>query len=63
MISTGIPELQSENDIAWISDALALDKSDEEAAEEFKRLIFQSLETKGIFSNNNFFINKIFFIE
>jgi phosphatidylinositol-4,5-bisphosphate 3-kinase catalytic subunit alpha/beta/delta len=52
MISTGIPELQSESDINWISVALALEKSNEEAAEDFKKLIIQSLETKGIFFIN-----------
>ncbi len=43
MLSTGIPELQSARDIEYLRDALCLGKSEKEAAEEFRGLIFQSL--------------------
>lgn len=43
MLSTSIPELQSEDDILYIRDALALDLSDEEAAARFVNLINNSL--------------------
>lgn len=43
MISTGIPELQCKEDMSYLHDALCLDMSDEEAAHEFRNLIFESL--------------------
>lgn len=44
MLSTGIPELRAPEDIYYLRDALALDKSTEQqAADEFRNLIFESL--------------------
>jgi len=43
MLSTGIPELKSTEDIYYLRDALCLDKSEEEAAQEFRNLVFESL--------------------
>lgn len=45
MLSTGIPELQSEADIQYIQQALVLDKTDEEAGIHFTKLILESLES------------------
>lgn len=45
MLSTGIPELQSESDIQYISQALVLNKTDEEATLHFSKLIEESLES------------------
>lgn len=44
MLSTGIPELKSAEDIYYLRDALCLGKTDEDAAQEFKNLIFESLK-------------------
>ena len=46
MLSTGIPELRSEEDLLYLHDALASEVSDEEAAEQFTQLIFESLSSK-----------------
>ncbi|KAI9223248.1 hypothetical protein BC828DRAFT_437039 [Blastocladiella britannica] len=43
MLSTGIPELQTADDIAYLRDAFCLGLSESEAAEEFQNLIFESL--------------------
>ena len=43
MLSTGIPELKSTEDIYYLRDALCLDKTEQEAAQEFRNLIFESL--------------------
>jgi phosphatidylinositol-4,5-bisphosphate 3-kinase len=48
MISTGIPELKKEEDLNYLREAFALDKTDEEATSHFQRLIFESLKTKSI---------------
>ena len=47
MLSTGIPELRSEKDIVYLRDALVLHMTDAEAAERFKELIHESLESVG----------------
>ncbi len=46
MLSTGIPELREEQDIAYLRTALSLDMSDEEAAKFIESLIYESLECK-----------------
>jgi hypothetical protein len=46
MLSTGIPELTSEEDIDYLRNAFSLDMDDDEAAEAFKALIYESLSTK-----------------
>ena len=43
MLSTGIPELRSAEDIYYLRDALCVDVSEQEAAEAFRLLIFESL--------------------
>lgn len=45
MLQTGIPELKSEDDIAYLTDAFSLELSDEEASQKFTSLISKSLET------------------
>ena len=52
MISTGIPELQKEEDIDWLRDRLMLGSSDEEAARHFEKQIHVSLKTKRTQINN-----------
>lgn len=48
MLSTGIPELNSEEDLNYLREAFALDKTPEEAAKLFKKLIAESLNTKSL---------------
>lgn len=43
MLSTGIPELKSPEDIHYLRTALCLGMTEEEAAQEFRNLIFESL--------------------
>ncbi|KAI3637772.1 hypothetical protein MIR68_004421 [Amoeboaphelidium protococcarum] len=43
MLSTGIPELKSAEDISYLRDALCLDQSEEDAAKSFRNLIFESI--------------------
>jgi hypothetical protein len=45
MLSTGIPELQTEKDIEYLRQAMALELSDEEAGKLFSDLIYQSLQS------------------
>jgi len=52
MLSTGIPELRSADDIEYLRDAFALDATDAQAAEKFKDLIFESLYTRATQINN-----------
>jgi len=52
MLSTGIPELQAAEDIAYLRDAFSLDMTDEKAREKFKNLIYDSLATKTTQLNN-----------
>ena len=47
MVSTGIPQLQREDDLVYLRNAMALEIStDEEAAALFTKLIYESLSTK-----------------
>jgi len=52
MLSTGIPELQSAEDIDYLREAFSLEASDEKAREEFTALIYESLSTKTTQINN-----------
>jgi len=45
MLSTGIPELQSEDDIQYLRKALQMDLNEEEAAKHFTKLIKESIES------------------
>jgi hypothetical protein len=46
MLSTGIPELTSVEDIAYLRDAFSLDVDSDKAKEKFTNLIYESLSTK-----------------
>lgn len=52
MLSTGIPELQSEEDISYLREAFSLDMNDAQARDKFKNLIYESLTTKTTQFNN-----------
>jgi hypothetical protein len=47
MLSTGIPELQHENDIAYLQNAFSFEMDNLAAAAKFKRLIAEALNTKS----------------
>ena len=47
MLSCGIPELETEQDIYWLKEKLMLDLTEEQAAEAFKEEILNSLKTKA----------------
>lgn len=47
MLSTGIPELQSVNDLAYLRNALSLGIDDDEASKRFIELVYRSLNTKS----------------
>jgi phosphatidylinositol-4,5-bisphosphate 3-kinase len=46
MLCTGIPELQSVEDIDWLRDAFQLQLNDDEAGSFFYKKILESLNTK-----------------
>ena len=46
MISCGIPQLSSKNDMNYLMKALAPEMTEEEAAKTFTGLIYKSLDTK-----------------
>jgi hypothetical protein len=46
MLSIGLQELRSTENIMYLREQLSLDQNDEEAAAKFRRLIDQSLATK-----------------
>ena len=46
-IPCNLPELQKEEDVMWIYEKLLVGKTDEEAAEHFKRELEISLNTRG----------------
>jgi len=52
MLSTGIPELQSVDDISYLREAFSLDMTDVQARDKFKKLIYDSLDTKTTQFNN-----------
>jgi len=47
MLSTGIPELQNEDDIVYLRDAFALDLNDGQAEKDFYDNIIEALNTKS----------------
>jgi phosphatidylinositol-4-phosphate 3-kinase len=57
MLSTGISELKSEDDIAYFRDSLCLSMTDEEAAEFFTKMIWKSLNSKS--TQLNFFVHNV----
>ena len=52
MLSTGIPELQSEEDVNYLREAFLPDLSEEEACNHFRDLIYTSLATRTTQINN-----------
>eukprot|EP00708_Paratrimastix_pyriformis_P002409 GAFH01001155.1.p1 GENE.GAFH01001155.1~~GAFH01001155.1.p1 ORF type:complete len:549 (+),score=288.11 GAFH01001155.1:132-1649(+) len=56
MLSTGIPELQSEDDIRYMENQFSLDFTDEQAAQKFSELIRISVGTTRTQLNNYFHI-------
>jgi phosphatidylinositol-4,5-bisphosphate 3-kinase len=56
MLSTGIPELQTVEDIDYLREAFALDHNDEEAKVIFTKLIYESLACKTTQMMNAFHI-------
>ena len=57
MLSTGIPELKCDDDIAYLRNAFALDRTEEDARKLFEDLIDESLNTKA--TTVNFVIHNI----
>ena len=52
MLSTGIPELSTNDDLAYLRDALNFDLTEEQASKLFTDLIYESLRTKTTQLNN-----------
>jgi len=52
MLSTGMPNLQKADDLAYFKDAIKLGLSNEEAEKDFERLIKTSLKNTRIYLNN-----------
>ncbi len=57
MISTGMTELQSVDDLEYLIDALRLDLSDEKASEHFRDLFWKTLNSKS--AQLNFFVHNV----
>jgi phosphatidylinositol-4,5-bisphosphate 3-kinase len=51
MLSTGIPELRGDQDLLYLQDALASDLTDEESAQVFTELIYDSLSSLATRAN------------
>ena len=47
MISTGIPQLTSQEDLEYLIESFCIGKSEEEAKQIFQGLIIESLNTKA----------------
>ena len=52
MVSSGMPELQTDDDISWLRDMLMLDSADEAAADHFKRKIEEAHGNKRVRLND-----------
>eukprot|EP00298_Acanthocystis_sp_HF-20_P026998 c4869_g1_i1.p1 GENE.c4869_g1_i1~~c4869_g1_i1.p1 ORF type:complete len:610 (-),score=218.48 c4869_g1_i1:142-1971(-) len=52
MLSTGISELQTQQDLNFLRLTLSLDDTEEQAATKFEKLIYESLNTKSTQVNN-----------
>lgn len=52
MLSTGIPELSTNEDLSYLREALNFELTEEQAAKHFQDLIFESLRTKTTQLNN-----------
>jgi hypothetical protein len=56
MLSCGIPQLQTEQDLDWLEKTLIPGVSDEEAAKHFGELIDQALKTRMTQYNDAFHV-------
>jgi hypothetical protein len=52
MVGTGLPQLASLQDLSYMRDTLCLEKSDAEAAAEFKRMITKARNNTRVRFNN-----------
>lgn len=52
MLSTGIPELQTEDDIVYLRKALCVEDDDYAASKTFKKKIRKALQAKSQVSNH-----------
>ena len=52
MVSSGMPELQTDQDIMWLRDKLLLDKTDDEATLAFKEKIKAAHKNKRLRLND-----------
>lgn len=57
MLSTGIPELRTVDDIRYISNALCLSKTDDQAREDFHKKLIEALKRSYSVSVNWYFHN------
>ena len=57
MLSTGIPELRTIDDIRYISNALCLSKNDEQAREDFRKKLAEAVKHSWSVSINWYFHN------
>ena len=55
MMSTGIPELRSVDDIRYISNALCLAKTEEQALEDFRKKLHEAIKHSWSVSVNWYF--------
>merc|ERR1711865_627709 len=58
MISSGLPELQTEEDLYWLREKLSLAMTEDEASAHFRAMIKESLENDRTKINNFFHIMK-----
>jgi hypothetical protein len=54
MLSTGIPELQTQDDLEYLKDALLIGETEQEATKYFETLIKEALASRATRSNNFF---------
>ncbi len=52
MLSTGIPELQCEEDIEYMRNSLSIGMDDRSAEERFEELIEEARKTKSVLVND-----------
>jgi len=52
MLSTGIPELKSTDDIQYLRDAFSLDLNEQQAAQKFTELVYEAMSSRTTQINN-----------
>jgi phosphatidylinositol-4,5-bisphosphate 3-kinase len=52
MLSTGIPELRTTDDIQYLRDAFSLDLNEQQAAQKFTELVYESMSSRTTQLNN-----------